>query len=208
MTFGKFVRAATAALFASAMLVALSSGAAQADQELEWHGIFGLIEPFNVVGVGTPTPPPPANSTTGQVTGAAPWVTISGHAEVDLDTGTANFKVRGLVLAVGSQATSPSTTLSGLGIGTNAGVTMVKGTLVCNVSGTSGGETVSFEDDTDAVPLSFAGNASFHGKLVGPVPQVCLDNPKDTAFLIRIVEPSAFFNLWIAFGGALHVEGH
>src|SRR5690242_11888608 len=104
MKFWNFLRARTAALFASAILVTLSSAAAQANQELEWHGIFGLIEPFNVVGVGTPTPPPPDNSTTGQVTGAAPWVTISGHAEVDLDTGRANFKVRGLVLAVGSQA--------------------------------------------------------------------------------------------------------
>jgi hypothetical protein len=208
MKFWNLLRAGTAALFASAILVTLSSAAAQANQELEWHGIFGLIEPFNVVGVGTPTPPPPDNSTTGQVNGAAPWVTISGHAEVDLDTGRANFKVRGLVLAVGSQAISPTTTLSGLGIGTNAGVTKVKGTLVCNVSGTSGNQTVSFEDDTDVVPLSFQGNASFHGTLVNPVPQVCLDNPKDTAFLVRIVEPSAFFNLWIAFGGALSVEGH
>src|SRR5262249_46369541 len=132
----------------------------------------------------------------------------SGHAEVDLDTGKTNFRVKGLVLAVGSQVVSPMSTLSGLGIGTNAGVTMVKGTLVCNVSGMSGNSKNSVEDDTDAVRLTFQGNAKFNGSLVTPVPEVCVTNPDDTAFLIRIVEPSGFLNLWIAFGGMLNVEGH
>ena len=102
---------------------------------------------------------------------------------------------------------SSTSTLSGLGIGTSAGVTMVKGTLICNVSGTSGTGKVPVEDDTDPVPLSFQGNARFHGSLVSPIPSVCLTNPDDTAFVIRIVEPSAFFDLWIGFGGVLHVEG-
>ena len=196
----KVLRSGTVAVMASALLVALSSAAAQA-KELEWRGIFGLIEAFNVVGVGAPNP----NS--GAVTGAAPWVTVSGHADVNLDTGKADFRVKGLVLAVGSQAVSSTTTLSGLGIGTNAGVTMVKGTLVCNVSGTSGSDKFSVEDDTAPVALSFQGNAKFNGSLESPVPAVCLSNPEDTAFLIRIVDPAAFFDLWIAFGGVLSIEG-
>jgi hypothetical protein len=204
MSFYKCFRPATMACLASALLISLSAAAAQA-KELEWNGIFGLIEAFNVVGVGTPTPPD--NPTSGAVTGAAPWVTTSGHAKVDLDSGKANFRVKGLVLAVGSQAVSAGNTLSGLGIGTNAGVTMVKGTLVCNISGKTGPDQVSVEDDTTPVALSFQGNASFYGSLVDPVPSVCLTNPEDTAFLIRIVQPSPFFDLWIAFGGGLKVEG-
>jgi hypothetical protein len=84
---------------------------------------------------------------------------------------------------------------------------MVKGTLVCNVSGTSGSSPNSVEDDTDAVPLSLQGDASFQGSLVSAVPSVCQTNPDDVAFLIRIVQPSGFANLWIAAGGVLTVDG-
>jgi hypothetical protein len=204
MKLPKLLAVGTAALFASALLIALNSTAAQA-KDLKWRKIFGLIEAFNVVGVGTPTPS--TNPTSGAVTGAAPWVTTSGHANVDLNTGSVNFRVKGLVLAVGSQVVSTTSTLSGLGIGTNGGVTMVKGTLVCNVSGTSGSSPNSVEDDTDAVPLSFQGDASFQGSLVSAVPSVCQTNPDDVAFLIRIVQPAGFANLWIAAGGVLTVDG-
>jgi len=156
MKFLKLLGIATAALFASALLIAQSSSAAQA-QELEWHRIFGIPEAFNVVGSGT-----------GAVTGGAPWTTTSGDAEVDLKDGKIKFNVEGLVLAVGGNTTAM---LSGLDIGTPAGVTEVKGTLVCNVSGaTNGGNSVLV--DTDAVPLSAQGDAYLSGK-VGTIPSTC-----------------------------------
>jgi hypothetical protein len=188
MKFLKLLRVGTAALFASAWLIGFSSGRAQA-QEVQWHRIFGIPEAFNVVGSGT-----------GAVGGGAPWTTTSGHAEVDLKTGSIDFRVKGLVLAVGGNATAK---LSGLDIGTPAGVTQVKGTLVCNVSGAvNSGNSVLV--DTGSVPLSAQGNASFTG-MVGPLPSEC--GTSDIAFLIRIVQPMAFANLWIAAGGVLTVDG-
>lgn len=196
----RYLRTGTAALFASALLIALNSSAVQA-KTLKWHHIFGLVEAGNVVGVGTASPP-----TSGEVTGGAPWVVTSGDAEVNLNTGHVDFRVNGLVLAVGSAS---SASLFGLGIGTSAGVTPVKGTLVCNVSGnTTGGGGVSVEDNTGDVPLSFRGNASFSGHFVNSIPSVCTTNPKDTAFLIRIGGMSGFANLWIAAGGVLTIQGH
>jgi hypothetical protein len=187
MKFLKLLGIATAALFASALLIAQSSSAAQA-QELEWHRIFGIPEAFNVVGSGT-----------GAVGGGAPWTTTSGDAEVDLKDGKIKFNVEGLVLAVGGNTTAM---LSGLDIGTPAGVTEVKGTLVCNVSGaTNGGNSVLV--DTDAVPLSAQGDAYFSGK-VGTIPSTC--GTSDVAFLIRIVDPAGFLNFWIAAGGVLTVD--
>jgi hypothetical protein len=190
MKFLKFLGVTTAALFASAFLIAQSSSAGQA-QELEWHRIFGIPEAFNVVGSGT-----------GAVAGGAPWTTTSGEAEVDLKDGKIKFNVKGLVLAVGGNTTAM---LSGLDIGTPAGVTAVKGTLVCSVSGVgNGGNSVLV--DTDAVALSAQGDAHFSGK-VGPLPAAC--GTTDVAFLIRIVEPAGFLNFWIAAGGVLEVEqGH
>jgi hypothetical protein len=187
MKFVRLLGVATAALFASALLVALNSGAAQAE-ELEWHRIFGIPEAFNVVGSGT-----------GAVGGGAPWTTTSGDAEVDLKDGKIKFNVEGLVLAVGGNATAK---LSGLDIGTPAGVTAVKGTLVCSVSGAAnGGNSVLV--DTDTVPLDAQGDANFSGK-IGTLPSACTTS--DIAFLIRIVDPVGFANLWIAAGGVLTVD--
>lgn len=180
----------TAAFVVSALLIAMSSSAAQA-KSLKWAQMFGLVESGNTVGVGT-----------GTVAGAAPWVVTSGRAHVDLATGKVDFRVHGLVLAVGS-AQAGSSLLSGLGIGTNAGVTEVKGTLVCNVSGASGDSTLT---DTAAVPLSFQGNAKFSGRFTS-IPAICTTAPSDTAFLIRIVSPAGFADLWIAAGGVLSVVG-
>lgn len=186
----KYLRTGTAALLASAFLIALNSSAVQA-KSLDWHRMFGLVEAGNIVGVGT-----------GAVAGAAPWVTTAGRASVNLKTGKVDFTVRGLVLAVGS-----AEPLTGLGIGTNAGVTQVRGTLVCSVSGTGNGGN-SILTNTPAVPLSFRGNASFSGHFATSIPSVCATDPKDTAFLIRIVQPGGFANLWIAAGGVLTVVGH
>src|SRR5258708_16057391 len=120
MKFLKLLRVGTAVLFASAWLIGFSSGRAQA-QEVQWHRIFGIPEAFNVVGSGT-----------GAVGGGAPWTTTSGHAEVDLKPGMIAFRVKGLVLAVGGNATAK---LSARDIGTPPDVTHVKGTLVFNVGG-------------------------------------------------------------------------
>jgi hypothetical protein len=104
------------------------------------------------------------------------------------------------VLAVGSV---PSVPLSGLGIGTPAGVTEVKGTLVCNVDGLTTGSTDSVAVDTGTVALDAQGDAQFNGSFVASVPAVCSAAPGDTAFLIRVVEPAADANLYIAFGAVL-----
>ena len=101
------------------------------------------------------------------------------------------------MLAVGSV---PAVPLSGLGIGTPAGVTQVKGTLVCNVDGMTNGSPDSVAIDTRAVPLDAQGDAQFFGSFVTSIPAVCSAAPRDTAFLIRIVEPDADANLYIAFG--------
>ena len=187
MKFSKLLRVGAAALFASAWLMALNTSPAQA-QVLEWQTIFAIPEAFNVVGSGT-----------GAVTGGAPWYISSGHAKVNLTKGRVNFQVKGLVLAVGGEAAVP---ISGLQIGTPAGVTAVKGTVVCNVSGaTNGGNSVLV--DTPSVPLSAQGNASFNGS-VGAFPSAC--GTSDIAFLVRITQPVAFGDLWIAAGGILAID--
>ena len=187
MKFSKLLRVGAAALFASVWLMALNTSPAQA-QVLEWQTIFAIPEAFNVVGSGT-----------GAVTGGAPWYISSGHVKVNLTKGRVNFQVKGLVLAVGGEA---SASLSGLDIGTPAGVTAVKGTVVCNVSGsTNGGNSVLV--DTPSVPLSAQGNASFNGS-AGAFPSAC--GTSDIAFLIRITEPLPFAGLWIAAGGVLSVD--
>ncbi|MGH8010876.1 MAG: hypothetical protein ACREQ4_00085 [Candidatus Binataceae bacterium] len=165
----------------------VTTGTAMA-QEVQWQRIIGIQVGGNVVGSGT-----------GKVTGAAPWQTTRGAAEVDLSQGEAKFFVQGLILSVGSFST-----LSGLPIGTPAGVTEVKGTLVCNVSGsTNSGNSVLI--DTPVVPLDSQGNAFFRGDLTSTPPSVC-GTVTDDAFLIRIVKPAAFNNFWIAFGAVQSVE--
>jgi hypothetical protein len=166
----------------------LSAVQAQA-QEIAWERIVGLQQTADKVGIGA-----------GQVTGAAPWTTTDGMANVDLARDQVEFKVQGLVLAVGSV---PGDSLFGLGIGTTAGVTEVKGTLVCNVDGTVGNSGQCAVVDTDAVALDAQGDAQFNGQFANSIPAVCSSAPEDTAFLIRIVEPTADANLYIAFGAVL-----
>jgi hypothetical protein len=163
----------------------LSVVQAQAE-EIKWERIVGIQQTGDLVGVGT-----------GQVTGAAPWVTTDGTASVDLTNEKVQFKVRGLVLSVGSV---PEDKLFGLGIGTAAGVTEVKGTLVCNVDGTTAGSPNSVVVDTNEVALDAEGDAQFNGHFANSIPAACSSAPKDTAFLIRIVSPAPEENLYIAFG--------
>jgi hypothetical protein len=181
----RFLRLFSASMASLFMLLGLTLSAVQAQaEEIKWERIAGTTVFGDVVGVGTD-----------KVAGAAPWTTTDGMAKVDLASGKVKFKVRGLVLAVGS---APADSLFGLGIGTPSGVTEVKGTLVCNVDGTNTVKGQSVVVDTDEVALDAQGDAQFNGTV--SIPAVCSSAPEDTAFLIRIVEPAGFFNLYIAFG--------
>ncbi len=180
MRFSKLLMVGTVSLFTLPWLIGLSTGTAQAG-EVKWERIIGIQQALDLVGSGT-----------GQVVGAAPWETTEGEARVKLEAGKVKFEVEGLVLAVGS-----SGTFTGLPIGTPGPVTQVEGTLVCDLDGSAGGGNSTLVD-TPAVDLSAQGDAEFNGN-VGPLPAACLNEP-DIAFLIRIVEPSAFLGRWIAFG--------
>ena len=187
MKAGKWVNLTCSVFIVSPCLIPISAGIAKA-QEVAWQRIVGLQVAGDLVGSGT-----------GTVTGAVPWTTTNGNAEADLDSGNVRFQVEGLVLAVGSAGA-----LTGLPIGTTAGVTEIKGTLVCGVNGSVGGNSVLI--DTPAVPLNGLGNASFAGN-VGSLPAVC-DAASNDAFLIRIVDPVAFADAWIAFGAVPVTENH
>jgi hypothetical protein len=174
-----------ASLFSSVTVfgVVLPAPSPAQAQEVRWERIIGLQQAFDLVGVGN-----------GQVVGGAPWETTRGQAQLTLATGRLRFTVRGLILAVGSAADGA---IIGLPIGTTAGVTQIKGTLVCDVDGSaSGGNSVLV--DTPPVSLSAQGDAQFNGN-VGPLPAVCSSEP-DVAFLLRIVLPAAFADRWIAAG--------
>ena len=147
--------------FLAVTLLALSTGwAAFADGgSVRWREIIGIIQAGNTVGSGA-----------GKVTGGgAPWHTTRGRAAVNLETGDLRFVVRGLVLAGGNA------------IGTPGAVTQVRGTLVCDTTGSATGDSTLV--DTDLVPLNPQGNARFSGN-VGPLPDACVSSP-NIAFLIR-----------------------
>jgi hypothetical protein len=121
---------------------------AMSGTSIEWTTIIGIIQAGNTVGSGT-----------GKVTGGGqPWFATSGSAQVNLATGNVQFQVRGLVLAGGNT------------IGTPGAVTQVKGTLVCDTTGTATGDSTLV--DTPLVPLSAQGNAKFSGN-VGALPSEC-----------------------------------
>jgi hypothetical protein len=151
-----------------AVVVSLPGAVLAKDEHVKWSDVRGIVQAAATVGTGT-----------GQVTGGGfPWTTSGGDVDVNLDRGTVKFSVRGLVLALGNS------------LGTRAGVTPVKGTLVCDTNGNLDGNSVLL--DTDLVPLDEQGDADFHGD-VGPLPAECFD--PDVAFLIRTAGGA-----WIAFG--------
>jgi len=190
MRFSKLLMVGTVSLFTLPWLIGLSTGTAQAQTgTVIWERIVGIVQTMDLVGVGPVQP----GSGPGSALGAAPWVTTRGNARVKLLAGEVNFHVEGLVLAVGSSGVS-----TGLPIGTTAGVTPVKGTLVCDLNGSAGGGNSTLVD-TPAVPLSAQGDATFNGN-VGPIPLACVNEPADTAFLIRIAAVGPFLGRWIAFG--------
>ena len=155
-----------------------------AGQKLRWATVMGVKQTGDQVGVGT-----------GAVFGGAPWETLGGSVDIDLSNGKVKFNVQGLILSVGSV---PSFGLTGVPIGTPGPVTQVKGTLVCDVDGTAnGGDSVDI--DTIDTALDAQGNAKFNGQFVSELPSLCTTDADD-AFVIRIVQPSMFAGVWIAFG--------
>jgi hypothetical protein len=193
MNLKRFASAA-ASLMALFGIMGISADPAAA-QQLSWKTIIGIKESGDVVGVGT-----------GAITGGAPWETQGGSAKVNLNNGKVKFDVEGLILAVGAvfelggeDFSTPA--LSELPIGTPAGITEVKGTLVCDVSGPN-----SVSVDTPVTILDAQGNASFNGSFTSAIPADCSTNAaSEDVFLIRIGSGS-FENAWIAFGAVLTVK--
>jgi hypothetical protein len=148
---------AAIALIAGLLLLSFP-GAAFAGEVVQWR-IVGIIQGGDTVGTGT-------GKTTG---GGQPWYAIGGSAAVDLTSGEIQFQVHGLVLAGGNT------------IGTPGAVTQVKGTLVCDTTGSATGNSTLV--DTPLVTLSSEGGARFGGQ-IGPLPSACTASP-NIAFLIR-----------------------
>src|SRR5262245_19727411 len=147
-------------VLAGLMCLLSASAASAAPQIVRWQDIVGVITSRNVTN-------PITDPNTGDTiidSGTFAWSTKSGHARVNLTTGTASFQVHGLVI-------------NGAGFsGTPGPVSEVRGTLVCNA-----GEATQAVLDTPDVSLGAQGDAQFSG-VIGPMPAAC-DNP---LFLIRI----------------------
>jgi hypothetical protein len=152
-----------AVLFCSAAALAFDED----DSIVSWKSIVGVI-----------TTPGVNNPVAGINAGATAWTTRSGHASVNLLTGTTAFEVEGLVIN-GTNST-----------GTPGPITQVMGTLVCNPAGAT--PTIL---NTTPVSLNVHGNARFFGHLSG-VPATCV-NP---LFLVRIAAPAGAAGRWIATG--------
>ena len=180
------------ALFTALGVLSLLATAASARAEhgkLVWKHIVGIADAGSLV--GRPESGEDCNVGVDCVAGApAVWSATDGRAEVDLDHGSVEFTVKGLVVAADPSFAN---------LGTPSIVTMVKGTLVCNDTNPGVPELV----DTDAVPLTAEGNARFHGHVT--LPASCTAEPQDIVFLIRIADvsdPDRTFlvDLWNAFG--------
>ena len=170
-------------VFSLALLLASFLTASAAAQTASWQEVIGIALANNVVGSGT-----------GAITGGfLPWHTFDGKARVNLGTGEIQFFVRGLVFAAGAP---------GITIGTPGPITAVKGTLICNASGSAGGGN-SVIAETPSVPLSSTGNAEFNGN-IGPLPAVCSSQP-DLVFVVRasVIAGNAVEGPWIANGTVL-----
>jgi len=170
-------------VFSLVLLLAGFLTASAAAQTASWKQVIGISLANNVVGSGT-----------GAISGGfLPWSTTEGRARVNLETGEIRFFVRGLVFAAGAP---------GITIGTPGPITAVKGTLICNASGSAaGGNSVIVE--TASVPLSSTGNAQFSGN-IGPLPAVCSSQP-DLVFVVRVsgFAGNAVEGPWIANGAVL-----
>ena len=144
-------RKAAAAVIAF-LTLSIASPSKADNSNIRWRTIVGIVQAGNVVG--------------GIAGGGQPWTTLGGRAAVDLSKSQLDFDVQGLVLAGGNS------------VGTPDGITMVKGTLVCDA-----GAATQVVVDTILVPLSPQGDADFSGP-IGPIPSTC--NATNVVFLIRI----------------------
>jgi hypothetical protein len=162
-------RVPAAVAVVAGLLLSSFPGAASADEVLQWRKIVGIIQSGDTVGTGT-------GKTTG---GGQPWYATGGSVAVDLTSGEIQFQVHGLVLAGGNA------------IGTPGAVTQVKGTLVCDTTGSATGNSTLV--DTPLVTLSSQGDARFAGQ-IGPLPSACTASA-NIAFLIRVSGGA-----WIAAG--------
>jgi hypothetical protein len=143
--------------FGAVLLTAIASPSQANDSGLvRWKKIIGIEQASNVVGNAP-------NAITG---GGQPWSTLDGDVVVNLNEGSVDFEVRGLVLAGGNS------------IGTPDGVTNVVGTLLC---GLKTGETTTVIN-TPSVPLSAQGDAEFDGSFSSSTAGC---SATDVAFLIR-----------------------
>ena len=175
-------------IFLAVLFFILSIPLAQAmfgEDQITWDRIEGVIVPGTVFGG--------PNVVAGIDSVIFSWTARRGNARVRLNRDHIRFKVEGLVLAAQNNAGID------LVIGApSPAVTMVKGTLVCNADGVAPPEDIY---DTDPVPLSPQGDASFSGT-VGSLPGSC----PNAAFLIRVANdtpppiPVNIKNLWIANG--------
>lgn len=157
------MRGKVSAATVGAFLVLSFAAPANADK-IRWKTIVGIVQAGNAVG-----------NNPAIVGGGQPWTTLGGRAGVDLSKSQLDFDVQGLVLAGGNS------------VGTPDGITMVKGTLVCDA-----GAATQVVVDTILVPLSPQGDADFSGP-IGPIPSTC--NATNVVFLIRIAA-----GRWIANG--------
>ena len=179
----KWCVSSVVSLLALISVIGVNADSAAA-QVVKWKTVLGVTQTGDQVGVGT-----------GAVFGGAPWATLGGSVKVGLSNSKVTFDVKGLILSIGSV---PSLGLTGVPVGTPGPVTEVKGTLVCDVDGTAN-DGNSVDIDTPETPLDPGGNAHFSGSFVSGLPALC-SSENDDAFVIRIVEPSAFAGAWIAFG--------
>ena len=165
---------AAVGLLTSALLVPLISAAHSAPSVglVRWEYVAGIV---------------PNGAVPGGVEGYnLPWSIREGSASVNLANGQIRFSVRGLVFG------------SAPVIGTTGSIDEVIGTLVCDINPA---DTAGFVlVDTPRVTLSPQGDAAFVG--IVALDPVCVSEPHDLAFLIRI--PSGFGGAgeWIAHGAA------
>ena len=155
------------------LLCASTVFAASKNDVVRWQTVVGVITALNV-----------DNPVADIHSGTFAWSAQSGNAHINLSTGTASFKVEGLVI-IGTPFS-----------GTPGPITAVTGTLVCNA-----GEETEAVLDTDKVPLSENGDANFSGHIAN-IPSPCA-NP---IFLIRIADPEGAAGFWIATGADRSTE--
>jgi hypothetical protein len=158
----------TAAIGASLLTaIAAPSVAFGGDGDVRWRTIVGIEDANNVV-VGIPG-------------SSQPWSALGGEARVNVNDGTVEFEVRGLVQAGGAQVGTTLNTPLG-----------INGTIICNPN-----QSNASVINTPVVPLSPQGDAQFDGSFTSSTAGC---NTTGIAFLIR----NALGGSWIA-NGAIKV---